>query len=448
MSFPARGSAGFTLVLGALLLLSAAWAPPAQAQDAQPSENQKAMHYSLYYESFKNESYQDARSDLNWIIENAPGYPKGDDRNYERKYKLYRGLAEQTSDDAKRRAYLDTAATVLSTAIEQMKEQGLQYEEFEWEILKGQFLEEHASAFSDSSVPLEGTPVSHYRKAFNLAPQEVHPYYIRQVLESYLENNKQKKALTFANKVEQQRGEDAEVQKIVSSIRDDVFSKNPKARIAFLKEQRKAHPDSTAIVQQLFNAYIDRGNVDGASKLAKQLMDSDPSADIIREVAQLRLDDGRPKEALAAYKRLRDTDGASLSAEDHFKMGQAHLQMDQLPKARAQFRKALEKKPDYGRAYIAIGDVYTRAVSECSSGGLSRNDKAVYWAAVDKYEQALDANAAVSSTAKSKIKTYQKYFPTQEDIFYRDDWKKEQSFTIDYGCYSWISETTTVRQAP
>ena len=54
------------------------------------------MHYSLYYESFKNDNFENARSDLLWILENAPGLPKNDARNYRRAVKMYEGLAENS----------------------------------------------------------------------------------------------------------------------------------------------------------------------------------------------------------------------------------------------------------------------------------------------------------------------------------------------------------------
>ena len=66
----------------------------------------------------------------------------------------------------------------------------------------------------------------------------------------------------------------------------------------------------------------------------------------------------------------------------------------------------------------------------------------------DKYRKARDVAPSLSSVADSKINTYRKVFPTKEDIFYREDWERGGTFTIDYGCYSWIGETTSVRPAP
>ncbi len=432
-------------VLCTSLLLIAVSTTPAQAQDSEPSKQEKLMHYSLYYESYKNDNFESAQSDLLWILENAPGTPDGDDDNYRRVVKLYEGLAEQASDEEKRRAYLDTAATHLTSAIDKMEKQGIEYEPYKWERLKGRFVEQHQGSLPD--VKGLKSAAAHYRKAFKLAPKELNPYYIQQVLRSYLENNKIQRALDFANMVEAKRGDDKEVAKMVSSVREDVFGKNPQAKIKYLEGQVEQNPDSTQLLTELFNAYNQQGNVAKASKLSKRLMKMEPSAETVREIAQMRLEDGRPKAAIKAYDRAVKQ-GAELKAEDYFNRGIAYQKMGRLTKARQGYRKAIDMKKDFGQAYIAIGDLYARAVNKCSGSEMKRSDKAVYWAAVDKYQQAKQIDPSVSSIANSKIQTYRKVFPTKEDIFYRESWERGSTITVDYGCYSWIGETTTVRPAP
>ena len=449
MSFDCPFPRSLVLVVGLLLaglVLPGTIPQSARAQDSSPTQQDKAMHYSLYYESFKNDDFKAAKSDLTWILENAPGFPKGDDRNFRRQYKLYAGLAKATSDDAQRRAYLDTAATVLATAPKTMDDLGLSYDTYEWEIYRGRFLQQYGSALSDPPDGLK-TATVHYQNAFELAPTEVDPYYIQRVVQNHLGNNRQDEALAFLNAVDTERGDDPEVQKIVTSAREEIFGKNPQAQVTYLEKQYEAHPDSTGLMQSLFDAYVKQGNISKASTLASKLLKTNPPAETVREIAQMRLDDGRPEAALRAYDQAVKQ-GASLKAEDHFHRGQAQKQMGKLSEARQSYRKAIEMDPSYADAYVGIGDLYTRAVSECSGSKLGRKDKAVYWAAVDQYEQAIDADSSIASVANSKIQSYEKVFPTQEDIFYREDWEKNGRFTIDYGCYSWINETTTVRPAP
>lgn len=326
-----------------------------------------------------------------------------------------------------------------------MKKQDIEFDPYEWELRKGRFVQQHEGSLPD----LEGlnSSAAHYRKAFDLAPKEIDPYYIRQVLQTHLQNNELQKALDFANTVEEKRGDDEEVAQIISSIRKKIFSKNPQAQVAYLEEQVEQNPDSTKLLTDLFNAYNQQGNVSKASEIAKRLMKTEPSAETVREIAQMRLENGRPKAALEAYDRAVEQ-GAELKAEDHFNRGTAYQKMGQLAKARQAYRKAIEMRDGFGRAYIAIGDLYANAVNKCSGGEMKREDKAAYWAAVDKYQQAKRIDSSVASVANSKIQTYRKVFPTKEDIFYRSDWKQGESYTINKGCYSWIGETTTVRPAP
>ena len=449
MPSAARSHSLSALVLGVAFLLGALMAAPTtvQAQDStSPTRNQKATHYSLYYENFENDNFKDARSDLMWIIENAPGFPGGDDRNYDRIFEMYEELAKQASGET-RVAYLDTAATYLMSATEEMDKRDITYSQYEWEIKKGRFLQMYRNDIPDLKETGLTKARVHYRKAFELAPQEIDAYYIRQVLQGFVENNELDKALAFVDQVSAKRGSDEKVSKILSTYRDNIFSKNPQARISYLEGQLKQTQDSLAVMQKLFGAYNEQGNIQQASNLAPELMELQPPAETVRQIAQMRLDDGRPEAALKAYNKARDQ-GASLKAEDHFNIGTAHQQIGNLQQARAQYRKALEKQSDFGRALVAIGDLYARAVSQCGGSSMGRSDKAVYWAAVDKYQEAKELDSSVSSTANSKIQTYRKYFPTQEDVFYRNDWSEGESFTIDYGCYAWISETTTVRAAP
>ncbi|MFB6248693.1 MAG: tetratricopeptide repeat protein [Salinibacter sp.] len=434
----------FGLLLGALAVGGGA-VQPVLAQNSV-SQQDKAMHYSLYYESFKNDEFAAAKKDLNWIIENAPGFPNGDDRNFRRKYELYVGLAEKASGSAQQQAYLDTAVTLLETAPKKMDSLGLNYEKFEWEIRRGRFLQEHQQMASNLKSDVLKTPKAHYAKAFKMAPKQVNPYYIQQALQGYLENNQQKKALQFLEQVQAKRGDDEEVSKIIASTRQSIFGRNPQAKVNYLEKQYKAHPDSAKIMQSLFNAYVRQGNIAKASKLAPKLMETNPPAETVREVANMRLENGRPKAALKAYQKAQKQ-GAELTADDYFNRGKAYQQMDSFAKARQEYRKALEMNPKFAEAYVAIGDLYARAVSQCSGSELSRKDKAVYWAAVDKYRKAMEVDSSIASVVESKIRSYRKVFPSKEDIFYREDWEQGETFTIDYGCYSWINETTSVRSA-
>ncbi len=418
----------------------------AQTSADGPSAQDKAMHYSLYWENLKNENYADARNDLRWILDHAPGFPKGDDRNYERAIRLYTGLAEQAEDENKQKAFIDTAATILRTAPEKMEAAELSYDEYEWEIQKGRFLQVNESLLERNLDGLK-TAAYHYKKAFELAPDRIDPYYINQVIQNYADASKQSDALAFIEQVEAKRGDDGDVQTILSSARDDIFGKDPKARINFLRAKLDENPDDADLQRELFSTLLEEDYMQEASKMADTLLEQDSlPAEIYVEIANMQLNDGRPSDAASTYETAIEN-GAELAVQDYFNMGTAHRRVGNLSKARSYYRQAIDKKSDFGKAYIAIGDLYVQAVSNCGgSGNMGRKDKAVYWAAIDMYQRAKQVDASVASSANNNIRTYSQYMPSQEDIFYMDDWEVGGSVRIDYGCYSWINETTTVRK--
>jgi tetratricopeptide (TPR) repeat protein len=446
--FPRRVLCLAVGLLAAVLLALPARPAWAQGSSSGPTKQVKLEHYSLYYENFRNDDFKSALRDLRWILENAPTFPQGDDRNFERAVDTYTALAEDASGDTKT-AYLDTAATYLAEAPQRMDEMGADYSKYEWELERGRFMQQFGDALSAPPDALKAAEV-HYRNAFDLQPEEIDPYYINRILRGYVNDGAQDKALSFMNAVEKARGDEEDVMKIVDEVRNRIFSQNPDARIAYLKEQMDAGERDPAMMFELYEAYLNRGSRDQARALADSLLNMNPSSiDVYRRIAKMYLSDAESQQAFGTYQQAINQLGESaLTAEDFYNMGRAQQQMGELSTARTYFRRALDRDSDMGRAYLRIGELYTTAVSNCSGSKMERNDRAVYWLAVDYFQRAKSANSNVASEADSKIQTYQRVFPTNESIFFRDDWEVGESFRIDYGCYSWIAESTTVRKAP
>ena len=79
-------------------------------------------------------------------------------------------------------------------------------------------------------------------------------------------------------------------------------------------------------------------------------------------------------------------------------------------------------------------------------GSFEREDRAVYWLAADYFDRA--ASRADTDTyrnqARQRASDIRRFFPTAEDKFFKN-WTAGDRYTIDYGCYTWVGETTTVR---
>lgn len=430
----------FTSVL-ILALLFPTQETIAQSDDDEPSEQEILTHYSLYTEDWRNENYERAEENLRWILEHAPIEPRNDDRNFRRAVvDVYPNLAEEAESEEERKEHLETAYATIQEAWDVLEATGADYDEFRWLIREGSFLEQ----YGDELDGVGNHYTDLYRQAFEKDAERIDPYFIERIIERDLEQGDQEAALAFMDEVEAHRSGDDDVMQLVSSQREDVFGANPAARLEYHEEKLANNPDDLDLMMELFDLYLEQGQRSSAVELSERIIEQDPPMEAYREIAEMRLDDGLHEEAYGLYQRALDED-AEPRAEDYYNMGRAQRQLDNFQQSREYYRQALEIDAEFGRAYAAIGDLYVRTVSECSDGELDRDDRAVYWLAVDMYERAMEVDDDVASTAQSQIRTYQQYLPTVQDIFYRSDWTEGESIQIDYGCYSWINESTVVR---
>ena len=120
--------------------------------------------------------------------------------------------------------------------------------------------------------------------------------------------------------------------------------------------------------------------------------------------------------------------------------GKASIQFRKLGQygtARSTAYEAAKLKPNWGRPYMLIGDMYGKSASSC---GDSWTQRLAIIAAIDKYAYAKSIDDGVASEASSRIGTYSRSLPDSETGFMRGV-KEGQSASV--GC--WIGETVRVR---
>ena len=144
----------FTPLGGAAIVLSLIVLAPKNAS-AQAGDQEKAMYYSLYYEDFKNENYEGALPNLRWILQNAPGFPRNNDRNFERAVTVFEKIAQSREDAGERQAYFDSALVILDTAVSRLQDAGADVSERDWLFEKGKFIQENEADLADLQ-PLVG----------------------------------------------------------------------------------------------------------------------------------------------------------------------------------------------------------------------------------------------------------------------------------------------------
>jgi len=127
-------------------------------------------------------------------------------------------------------------------------------------------------------------------------------------------------------------------------------------------------------------------------------------------------------------------------ADDYYMIALLMFEQNNYSRARQYANKALEQNPNYGNAYILIGNMYA-----ATAKSVYPNDqvlmKVVYNAAIDKFERARQVDPEVAETANRLIGTYRAHLPSTEDIFMHPDLEKGKAFTVG----GWINERTTIR---
>jgi len=108
--------------------------------------------------------------------------------------------------------------------------------------------------------------------------------------------------------------------------------------------------------------------------------------------------------------------------------------------ARSMAYKATKLKPEDGKPYVLIGDMYAASAKDCGTDDLTK--KVAYWAAVDKYVKAKQVDPALTESMDKRISSYQKHFPANEVLFFHA-LKEGDTYTV--GC--WINEVTKIRAA-
>lgn len=101
-------------------------------------------------------------------------------------------------------------------------------------------------------------------------------------------------------------------------------------------------------------------------------------------------------------------------------------------------RKAIELDKTDGEPYMIIGYIYAASSKDCNSNAI--HAKAVYWAAVDKFQKAKEVDPSLTSKANEMIREYSKLFPTSEEAFFNNVFEGDE---YEVGC--WINEKTKAR---
>lgn len=412
------------------------------------------MNNSLYYEfykqwkqsSYKSEAWKDAVSPWRWVFINCPRSTKN---IYLHGEKLVDNMIKNESDKARKDKYIDTLMMVYDKRIQYFGSEGYvlgkkgsdlyklrpdAYEE-SYEILK-------------KSIQLEG----------NESNGPVLIYYFRSA-EKMVKNEKVDGGLLID--IYDQTSEIIEynLKKYIAEgkTKEATNWENVKGNIELSFEPWATCPDLISLYSVKFNETPN--DLELVRKIVKILdkkdcTDSDLFLEALKKLIELEPEPTAQSTELLGklYIKREQYDEATKylvqaaelctdnndKADIHYLLANVYFQQKQNSKARSQCYEVLKLRPNDGKAYILIGDLYASSAKLC--GGDELTDKVVYWVAVDKYIKAKSVDPSVTDLAKTKINTYTQYFPNTETIFFFD-MVKGDSYQVE----CWINEPTTVR---
>jgi tetratricopeptide (TPR) repeat protein len=173
---------------------------------------------------------------------------------------------------------------------------------------------------------------------------------------------------------------------------------------------------------------------------ADALFRLDPTSECARNLASVfQSSDENEKAALYLQKAIDLGHDSESLADMYYELGSLNFnKFRNYPKARELAAKASEARPNWGKPYLLIGEIFIAARSEVFSNSLDQ--ATVYWLAVDKFIKAKTVDPEVADEANNLINANSGNFPSKEMVALHS-LHEGDSYTIG----SWMNETTRVR---
>ena len=223
--------------------------------------------------------------------------------------------------------------------------------------------------------------------------------------------------------------------------------------------QYKANPDDVETYRKVYKA-LRKGNCEKTMPLLVEIQQKDSlrkEEEKAQKFAAYKKNAAKSKKAFWAYQEGEFEKAAqlfiegaaeetSLDAEARadlcFKAAQiAYTNLNDFPKARKYAQNALEYRPNWGKPYLLIGDLYASSGPLCGTG-TGFKSQVVTWVAIDMWTKAkqVDNDPFVIKKANKQIQKYTKFMPTK-GVLHSRGLKEGRSYTVP----CWIQQKTIIR---
>jgi len=395
------------------------------------------MNISLFNEYYKQKNYTDAIGPWRWVFNDCP---KGTKRTYLYGEKMYKQLIKKTSDPKLKAELVDTLMLIYDRRIENYGDEG--YVLGKKGVALYKYYPDRKEEVSDI------LKISVEKEKMETGPVVIYQYF--QVnTELYKENKRTKEEILDiydqCSEVVDANMEGKDSANYAKAQQNLETFFGPFATCEDLEEiyspRVEAAPDDIKLLRKVVNLLGKKGCNESPLYIqsAEKLYKLSPVSKSAASLARLYVGKGLSSKVQQYYSEAVELESDRVKKARYLMelSDFSYRKMKNYQQAKTYVLRAIAIYPEWGRPYMQLGDIYIAGSGSC---GDDFENTTVFWVAVDKYQKAKSVDPTFSKEANGKISTYSKYFPKQEDVFFRG-MKPGDKHTV--GC--WVNESTTVR---
>lgn len=238
-----------------------------------------------------------------------------------------------------------------------------------------------------------------------------------------------------------------EIQKRIDGFLISSGAANCDNLITLFKPQYEKDPNNLDLIKKIMR-HLNNANCDSPFKLvlSEKYYKLDPSADAAYSLATTFAAQKNTEKAVQYFKEaIAREDNKALSSKYETQLAISYLVNKKNELSANHAKRAMVSDPRNGYAVFILAQAYTIGSSDVDCDGFEK--KAVNWLIANTLEKAkalTSSDAAEMKDINKQLTTIRHYFPTTEDLFFKEGMKVGDSYTVNCG---WIKGETKV-QAP
>jgi len=398
------------------------------------------QNISLYREYFKQKNYTDAYTGWSWIFVNCPA---STENMYVDGPVMLKDFISKEKDPNRKKRLIDTLLLTYDQRIKYFGKEG---------FVLGRKADDLFFFYPDRAQEAYEMFKKSFAEQGDKAEARACAIYMQIAVKLYKEGKiKAEEALdvyaTVSAPIEKRLAKDPNdqfykpAQETVEALLVDGGLATCDAVVKMFEPKFKAEPENAELLKKItaMLSKADCANEKLFIEAATNLHKLEPSAKSASNLAKMQLSKNNYSEAIKLYKQAIDLETDNIEkAQYYYEMAIAQLKSGQYSSARSSAQTAASLRSGWGKPILLIGDAYAASSKDCGEDEFAQ--KAVYWIAVDKYQQAKAVDPSVANEANNKIATYSKYFPPKSEGFFRNI---TEGAEYKIGC--WINESTKAR---